>query len=96
MSGITAGALRISGGIGIGSIVSFFMCEYPGEHSRATITGIAQPGKDGQTGCAENLANAPVEVLAEGEDLPLYSGILQSIEEKEENGLRLIQLELVS
>ncbi len=96
MSGITAGALRISGGIGIGSIVSFFMCEYPGEHSRATITGIAQPGKDGQTGCVENLANAPVEVLAEGEDLPLYSGILQSIEEKEENGLRMIQLELVS
>ena len=38
MSGITAGALRVSGGIGIGSIVSFFMCEYPGEHSRATIT----------------------------------------------------------
>ncbi len=96
MSGITAGALRVSGGIGIGSIVSFFICEYPGEHSRATITGIAQPGKDGQTGCEGNLANAPVEVLAEGEELPLYSGILQSIEEKEENGLRLIQLQLVS
>ena len=35
-------------------------------------------------------------MLLEGEELPLYSGILQSIEEKEENGLRLIQLQLVS
>ncbi len=42
------------------------------------------------------IANSQVEVYAEGERLPLYSGIVQSAEAKEENGLRMICLQLVS
>ena len=41
-------------------------------------------------------ANSQVEVYAEGERLPLYSGIVQSAEAKEENGLRMICLQLSS
>ena len=42
------------------------------------------------------IANSQVEVYAEGERLPLYSGIVQSAEAKEENGLRMICLQLSS
>lgn len=42
------------------------------------------------------IANSQVEVYAEGERLPLYSGIVQSAEAKEENGLRIICLQLSS
>lgn len=96
MSGIAAGALRLKGGFGIRSISEFSMREYPGEHSRAVVTGVVP--NSGSTGLEfeGTIGNSLVEIYAEGEHLPLYSGIVQSAQAKEENGLRLIHLDLAS
>ena len=42
MQGIAVGELRLTGGLGIGKITKFSMREYPGEHARAELVGIAE------------------------------------------------------
>ena len=42
MQGIAVGELRLTGGPGIGKITKFSMREYPGEHARAELVGIAE------------------------------------------------------
>ncbi len=96
MSGITAGELRLTGGPGFGRILDFSMREYPGEHSRAELTGIMEASEGGTSGFSWLAENSPVEIHVDGMERALYSGIIQKAESREENGYCLLRLELCS
>ena len=96
MQGIAVGELRLTGGFGIGKITKFSMREYPGEHARAELVGIAETQGSGAAELLGQIKNCSVELYAEGEERAIYSGIVQRAESQEENGYRLLRLELGS
>ena len=96
MSGITAGELRLTGGPGFGRILDFSMREYPGEHSRAELTGTMEASEGGTSGFPWLAENSPVEIHVDGVERALYNGIIQKAESREENGYCLLRLELCS
>ena len=96
MQGIAVGELRLTGGLGIGKITKFSMREYPGEHARAELVGIAETRGSSTAELPRQIKNCSVELYAEGEERAIYSGIVQRAESQEENGYRLLRLELGS
>ena len=96
MNGITTGELRLTGGPGFGRILDFSMREYPGEHSRAELTGTMEASEGGISGFSWLAENSPVEIHVDGMERALYSGIIQKAESREENGYCLLRLELCS
>ena len=94
MNGITAGELRLTGGPGFGRILDFSMREYPGEHSRAELTGAMEVSEGGTSGFPWLAMNSPVEIHVDGMERALYNGIIQKAESREENGYCLFRLEL--
>lgn len=96
MKEIPTGTLYIKGGFGIERILDVTMREYPGEHSFAEIKGTAGIGENGHWGFEGVIANESVELYVQGEEMPLYIGIIQEAELEEENGLHLIKLHIAS
>ena len=96
MNGITAGELRLTGGPGFIRILDFSMREYPGEHSRAELTGAMEASEGGTSGFPWLAMNSPVEIHVDGMERALYNGIIQKAESREENGYCLLRLELCS
>ena len=80
----------------IGKITKFSMREYPGEHARAELVGIAETQGSGTAELFGSIKNCSVELYAEGEERAIYSGIVQRAQSQEENGYRLLRLELGS
>ncbi len=66
MRGIAVGELRLTGGLGIGKITKFSMREYPGEHARAELVGIAEMQGSGAAELFGSIKNCSVELSAEG------------------------------
>ncbi len=66
MNGITAGELRLTGGPGFSRILDFSMREYPGEHSRAELTGAMEASEGGTSGFPWLATNSPVEIHVDG------------------------------
>ena len=96
MNGMTAGELRLTGGPGFGRILDFSMREYPGEHSRAELTGTMEASEGGTSGFPWLAENSPVGIHVDGMERALYNGIIQKAESREENGYCLLRLELCS
>ena len=96
MQGITAGELRLTGGFGIRQILGFSMREYPGEHARAEVTGRVEVQEGAIPELLGQIKNSRVELHAAGEKRAVYSGMVQGAESLEENGYRLLRLELWS
>ncbi len=96
MEGIPTGLLWAGGAFGLSRILDFSMKEYPGEHSRAVVEGIAELTEDGRWAFEGDVGRTAVEIYAKGQKTPVYSGIIQEIESKDENGLHLIRLSLAS
>ena len=96
MQGIAVGELRLTGGLGIGKITKFSMREYPGEHARAELVGIAETQGSSTAELFGSIKNCSVELYAEGEERAIYSGIVQRAQSQEENGYRQLRLELGS
>ena len=96
MQGITAGELRLTGGFGIRQILGFSMREYPGEHARAEVTGRVEAQEGAIPELLGQIKNSRVELHAAGEKRAVYSGMVQGAESLEENGYRLLRLELWS
>ena len=72
------------------------MREYPGEHAGAELVGIVQTQGSGAAELSGLIKNCSVELYAEGEERAIYSGIVQRAQSQEENGYRLLRLELGS
>lgn len=96
MPGITTGELRLTGGFGIRQILGFSMREYPGEHARAELTGRVEVQEGAMPQLLGQIKNSRVELHAAGEKRAVYSGVVQGAESLEENGYRLLRLELWS
>ena len=96
MEGIPTGSLYMAGGFGIDRILDFSMKEYPGEHSRATVKGLAHLTEDESWGFEGMIGNSPVEIYSSEQERPLYSGIIQTVQSREENGVHIIELQLAS
>ncbi len=74
----------------------YSMREYPGEHSRAELTGTMEVSEGGTSGFPWLEENSPVEIHVDGMERALYSGIIQKAESRKENGYCLLRLELCS
>lgn len=96
MKDIPLGALSLKGGFGIERILDFSMDERMGGHFFARITGTAQMTNSGYWGFEGAIANKAVEVFICGEEVPLFTGIIQEVEAAEENGLHLVKLCIAS
>lgn len=93
MSGIWTGSLRVEGLEGFEKVLAFRMEETPGNHSVAELKGYMAETTDG---AGQRMQNRIITVHTEGEERPIYSGMVQKAYITEENGLQSISIELVS
>ena len=96
MEGIPIGSLRAKGAFGISQILDFSMKEYPGEHSQAILEGTARLTPDDHWEFEGMIGRQAVEIYADEWEWPIYSGIIQEAEAREENGVHRVRLSLAS
>lgn len=96
MAGIVTGDLIIEGVVGIRRVLEFCMEECPGSHARASLRVVVRQTQGGGFGYEGEVHNQRVRVWVRGEEGPLYTGIIQKIDGKEENGIHEVRFELSS
>ena len=95
MGSITTADLRVEGIEGLGPVLSFTLSQLPGEHACVSLEAVRQ--KSGSLAREEReLYNRWIRVWAKGERLPLFSGRVVKLWEKEEKGYGQVRLQLVS